>query len=255
MMHNAYRNRISDAVRFFRPVLIQLSLRNRQKQRDVYLAEFDHLDMLNIDKWLIIVLRANLQKSDGMFFCQETENGLIKCYIVLRDSLYNEPTFEKVKIVGVHEFCHFMAMLYLLTATTHIEQREGILKRRLIGKIDELNMEALNRFFRALIDKNYTMEIIPELTDEHYRLEGDGDTVKYDELFRHLMFSKELFDEYFTAKEQKQFKILMNASSTEKAQEGVALYKKTVEDTAHHKSVPPQLAWEQSLLWVKKYLL
>ncbi len=252
---NAYRTNITDAVRFFRPVLIQLSLRKKENQREVYLAEFDHLDMLNIDKWIIIVLRADLQKSDGMFFCQKTKNGLIKCYIVLKDSLYSDNTLERVKIVGVHEFCHFMAMLYLLTATTNDSQRDGILKRRLTGKIDDLNTEALNRFFGALNEKDYAIEIVPELTDEHYRLEGDGDTVKYDELFKHLMFSKELFDEYFKPEKQQEFKMLINDADEKVNIRGVSLYREYVNKAALEKSVPFKLAWEQALLWVKKYLI
>jgi hypothetical protein len=235
-------------------VLKRLSLRKKEKQRKVFLAEFDHLDILNVDKWVIIVLRADLQKSDGMFFCQKGNNGLIKCYIVLKYSLYNEAVLERVKIVGVHEFCHFMAMLYLLTAITDESQRDGILKRRLVGKIDDLNTEALNRFFGALNEKEYA-EIIPELTDEHYRLEGDGDTVKYDELFKHLMFSKELFDEYFVQEEQERFRILMNDDKENKNIQGVELYREIVSRTAKDKSVPLKLAWEQALLWVKKYLI
>lgn len=251
---NAYRTNITDAVRFFRPVLIQLSLRKKENQREVYLAEFDHLDMLNIDKWIIIVLRADLQKSDGMFFCQKITGGVIICYIVLKESLYSDSTLERVKIAGVHEFCHFMAMLYLLTATTNEVHRDGMLKRRLIGKIDDLNTEALNRFFGALNEKDYAIEIVPELTDKHYQLDGDGETVKYDELFKHLMFSKELFDEYFKLEQQQKFKTLINDATEEINIQGVSFYKDCVNNVAKEKSVPFKLAWEQALLWVKKYL-
>lgn len=39
-----YRNDVSMAVNFFRPVLSKLNIRNKEKQEDVFLAEFDHLD-------------------------------------------------------------------------------------------------------------------------------------------------------------------------------------------------------------------
>ncbi|MBC6720301.1 hypothetical protein [Treponema sp. Marseille-Q4130] len=251
---NAYRTDIGVAIRLFRPILKKLSFRNKNTQRTVYLAEFDHIDMLDVDKWVIIVLRANLDKSGGMFFCQQGNNNIIKCYIVLQESLYNDISLEKVKMVGVHEFCHFMALLYLITTVNDENQRNKILSDRLRNKIDDLNMDALNRFYGALNNKDAAIEKIPELEDSHYRLVGEGETLEYDELFKHLMFSKELFEEYFDKDKQEKFKELMNKDDKQSGVEGVSLYKDSVQQAANKKSIPFQLAFDQAVSWVKKYL-
>lgn len=126
---NLYKTDITTAVKFFRPVLAALNIRNKDKQEKVFLASFDNLEFLNLDNCVVTVLTAKLDNACGLFFCRLTSTGLIDCYIVLNDSLYSESNLEKVKINGVHEFCHFLAIVYSLTATTIDAQRKYLVSR------------------------------------------------------------------------------------------------------------------------------
>lgn len=82
---NAYRTNIATAVKYFRPILSRLRLRSKTYQR-VYLAEFDHLEMLGLDHCIITVIYANLEKTSGLFFCRKA-GEVIECFIVLNDLL------------------------------------------------------------------------------------------------------------------------------------------------------------------------
>ena len=248
-----YRNDVSIAVNFFRPVLSKLNIRNKEKQEDVFLVEFDHLDFLNLETCVVTVLLANLDKAGGLFFCRKTEN-ITACYIILNSNLYNnEGNLEKVKIVGVHEFCHFMAIIYSLTATT-IEKQRDFLTKRLSKKIDDFDIAALNTFYQALTQDDVKTDDIAEFSDNHFRLDCEGDTVNYDVLFNNFLFSKELFEEYFKREKQKQFKILLEKADDASVQEGISLYMQTITNAAEDKSVPVKYAKKQAFAWVKDYL-
>lgn len=248
MLPTAYRTDIATAVKFFRPVLSALYIRNKDKQGIVYLASFDNLEFLNLDNWVIRVLVADLKQAGGMFFYRE-ENGYVHCYIVINNSLYSG-NMEIVKVVGVHEFCHFMATVYSITATSIEKQREFLLAR-LQEKIDELSKDSLNRFFRALASGNLLKDT-SELEDEHYRLGCEGNTVNYVVLFKHLMFSKELFEEHFIDSDRKRIKELMNSKQEEQA---AILFSKKIEEIAKEKAVPYNLAISQGRTWAKDYLI
>ena len=248
-----YRNDASIAVNFFRPVLSKLNIRNKEKQEEVFLAEFDHLDFLNLETCVVTVLVAELDKAGGLFFCRKTKDITI-CYIILNSNLYNnEGNLEKVKIVGVHEFCHFMAIIYSLTATT-IERQRTFLAKRLFTKIDDFDIAALNIFYQALTHDDVTHDYISEFSDGHFRLQCEGDTVNYDVLFNNFLFSKELFEEYFKKEKQECFKILLEKADRASVKEGMSLYMQTIHEAEKAKSIPIIFAKKQAVSWVKTYL-
>ena len=214
---DSYRKDIPTIISYFRPVLSQLNIRNREKQEQVFLSQFEYLDFLKLENLVAVVIPADIKSSKGMFFCRHIDNKLTVCYILIDNSLYDEKNLEKVKIIGVHEFCHFMAIIYTLTATT-IERQKKNLIDRISKKIDVLNNESLNRLYEELNKNIYTDSVKSddsiksfEFDDSHFRLQCEGETADYALLFRHFMFSRELFEEYFTEKDQKEFsKITQN---------------------------------------------
>lgn len=251
---DAYRTDVVTAVSFFRPVLAKLNLRDREKQEPVYLAEFDHLDILQLNNVVVTVLIADLKKSGGLFFCRRTNtNTLTYCYIVINASLYKETNLQKVKVAGVHEFCHFMAIIYTLTATT-IEHQRDILLKRLSKKVDDLGLDSLNRFYEALGNTCRAESDVPEYDDEHFRLGCEGKTVDYDVLFKYLLFSKELFEEFFTKEKQTDFRIFMEKTDDDSTKKALELYITAKDAAAKAKDIPERLAFHQSLIWVKDYL-
>lgn len=247
-----YRNDVSMAVNFFRPVLSKLNIRNKDKQEDVFLAEFDHLDFLNLERCIVVVLVAKLDKAGGLFFCRKTKN-ITACYIILNSNLYSETSLEKLKIAGVHEFCHFMAIIYSLTATT-IEKQRDFLVKRLSKKIDEFDIVALNTFYQALTQDDVKTDYIAEFSDSHFRLYCEGDTVNYDILFNNFLFSKELFEEYFKREKQETFKMLLEKADDCSIKKGMSLYIQAIEYAAKAKSVPINFAKKQAFAWAKNYL-
>lgn len=245
---NAYRTNIATAVKYFRPVLSRLRLRSKNSQ-SVYLAEFDHLEMLGLDHCIITVIYANLKTASGLFFCRK-EGEIIECFIVLNDSL----DIKKTKIAGVHEFCHALAILYTITLISTEELKDRLFDR-LSKEIDELNTEALNKLYSALNsykDKANVEDF--EFPDSHFRLNCEGDTVDYSMLFRHLLFSKELFDETFTKNEREEFKNLMNSNNEQENNEGAVMYINKAKEIAKNKDVPERLAVSQAISWAKEYL-
>ncbi|MBR0033206.1 MAG: hypothetical protein IJP61_13105 [Treponema sp.] len=248
--YDAFRSDVATTVKFFRPVLAALNIRCKEKQDVVYLAEFDHLDFLNLDNCVVTVLLADLKHASGMFFCRE-ENGYMHCYIVIQNQLYAE-NMELVKIVGVHEFCHFMAIVYSITATS-IEKQRKLLELRLQTKVDDLSRESLNRFYKALVSGKMTNDI-PELEDEHYRLQCEGNTINYELLFKHFMFSKELFEKYFTDSDRENFKSLVNSDNDTETEQALRLFLKRIKQASEEKAVPYKLAFKQALNWVKDYI-
>ena len=251
---NGYRSHIPTIIKFFRPVLAQLNIRSKDKHEQVFLASFEHLDFLNLEKVVIVVIPADIKNAKGVFFCRHIENKLTHCYIVIDKSLYSESTLERVKIIGVHEFCHFMAIVYTLTAATIEIQKEGLLKR-LEQKIDTLNSSSLNRLYEELnrkIDDDNIKSL--EFDDSHFRLQYEGSTPDYALLFKHFMFSRELFEEYFKKDEQDLLKKTSGSKNTKEAEKIIDNFLDTIERVANEKSVPFRLAVKQVFSWVQDYL-
>lgn len=243
---NEYRTNIATAVKYFRPVLSKLRLRSKIPQR-VYLAEFDHLEMLGLDHCIVTVIYGNLKTTSGLFFCRKS-GKIIECFIVLNNSIDTKRT----KIAGVHEFCHALAILYTITLIS-TEELESRLLKRLSKEIDELNMEALNKLYGALNSYKTNAEDF-EFPDSHFRLDCEGNTVDYSMLFRHLLFSKELFDETFTKVEREEFQKLMNSDNKQENIKGAVTYIDTAKEIAKNKDVPERLAVSQAISWAKEYL-
>lgn len=135
------------------------------------------------------------------------------------------------------------------------EELENRLLARLLKEIDELNTESLNKLYSALnsYKDKATVEDF-EFPDSHFRIDCEGDTVDYSMLFRHLLFSKELFDETFTKNEREKFKNLMNSNSEQENNEGAGMYINKAKEIAKNKDVPERLAVSQAISWAKEYL-
>lgn len=257
---NQYRTNVEVAIKYFRPILSALKIRERDKQDLVYLANFDHLDLLNLDNVVITVLLADLDTTEGMFFCRE-ENSYFHCYIVINNKLYDKKLITKVKVAGIHEFCHFMAVIYTLTITS-IESQKQNLQNRIKQKVDELSSESLNRLYSVLSNSpiiakeecNSGNESIPELDDSHFRLNCEGSTIDYDILFKNFLISKELFEQYFDKAKQNTFRDLMNSKEKKDNETAYLLWENCLKDISNTKSIPIRFAFEMTIPWIKSYL-
>jgi hypothetical protein len=152
------------------------------------------------------------------------------------------------KIAGVHEFVHFIAVVYVATVTGTPSLRAKLLER-LKHTIKKLPGPDLLELYTALTSKAKSEHDPAELTDTHFRLDHEGKTPDYKSLFLHFMFSKELFETYFDTSKQTQFKNLIMGNK-EKA---IQLLYEVLEEAATDKDVPINMALNQLLDWVHVY--
>lgn len=144
-MPQRYRENVNDVVKFFRPILTGLKIRVNDKSKTLYLALFDRLSVLDLDDWRITVLyydNEKMKSTSGMFFYRR-EQGYLTFYILINKSLFLDKTQEKLKLAGVHEFCHFIAHLYAITSTTSISQKNNF-EAKFSKKCDILKVSVIS---------------------------------------------------------------------------------------------------------------
>lgn len=88
----------------------------------------------------------------------------------------------------------------------------------------------------------------------HFRLQYEGDTPDYALLFKHFMFSRELFEEYFTKDEQNLLKKTSGSKNIKEAEKTIDDFLKKIENVAKEKSVPFRLAIKQVFSWIEDYI-
>jgi hypothetical protein len=251
-----YRAEVIAAVKTFRPVLMALKIREPNQHRPVFIAEFPHLHLLDLDSCSVQILIADLDECTGMFISAYTKTGLFRNYIVLNKTLFDaskRETWEQLKITGVHEFCHFIAIVYAATAFTVDQLKERILLR-LNARIDRLPKETLIKIYNLLSTKApQEDQYFEELTDKHFRLDVEGETPDYNILFYHFMFSKDLLETDFTELKQIEFKRLIETGDKLNEEKAINLLAESIKKVALNKCVPPRLAFNQVLEWVHTY--
>jgi uncharacterized protein YeeX (DUF496 family) len=249
-----YRTDVQAAVRIFRPVLKALNIRNSKKYRPVYFSEFLHLDFLNLDYCSIEILIADLDDCVGLFVSSYTKKKLLRNYLILNSSLFSEhrEITEKLKITAVHEFCHFLAIIYALT-TVSIEELKERIAARLTSKIDKLPNETIVELYTLLSSKAPKNTDLDEATDKHFRLDYEDSTIDYYILFCHLLFSRELFETEFDIEKQKEFKHLFNQRAKNAQDRAIVLLLESLEKVCEEKSILYSFAYKQLIKWAYKY--
>jgi hypothetical protein len=246
-----YRSDVKEAVRLFRPVLRGLKIRSAIDDNPVvFFAAFDELAHLSLDICTVQVVIAEMDLQ-GMFLIKLTKQGSLRAFIILNKMLYNNPKRqmkELLKTAGVHEFVHFLAMVYTVTVTDTIVLREKLMLKlqKIVKKLPGTELLTL---YNGLMNK-IPIEEKP-FTDAHYRLDYEGPTPDYHVLFLHFMFSRELFETYFDKPKQLQFKTLMNNQENDKA---IKLIIKSLNEAAEDKDVPITLALSQLMEWTHVYM-
>jgi hypothetical protein len=246
-----YRTDVREAVRLFRPVLQGLKIRSNTERPIVFLAQFDQLAHLNIDMCTVQVVLAEMN-TQGMLLIKFTKQGSLRVFIVMNKMLYNNPKKqmrEIRKMAGVHEFVHFLAMVYVVTATDTKDLRERLMVK-LRGVVDKLPGADLLTFYSGLIN-GVSPDKIPVFPDGHFRLGYEGQTPDYDILFLHFMFSRELFETYFGKTEQDQFRDFMMNRENEQA---IQIVIHSLNKAANDKDVPVTIAMSQLMEWAHVYL-
>ena len=246
-----YRDDVEVAVNLFRPVLQHLKIREPDEQKTVYLADEKQLDFIvQVGNVCITVLLGELKNVSAVFLQRQT-GIMTDCYIVINKNLY-EGRLCDVKLAGVHEFCHFMALIYALTASS-IDKQTSYFKQRLNNTLDKLSEDSFNNLFIAL-SNDLRLETIDELTNEHYYLGFENMSIDYIELMKNFLFSKELFEEYFNETERHNFLAMWKSDDKDTRTAAVRRYKEIIDEAASNKSINQNLAEHQAYKWAMDYL-
>jgi hypothetical protein len=246
-----YRSDVKEAIKIFRPVLQALKIRSDIEHPLVFFAAFEQLSHLAMDECSLQVLVADIDTL-GIFAIKYTKQGLLRAFIILSNKLYNNsnPAMKELrKIAGVHEFVHFISIVYVATVTGTVALRARLLERlqQTIKKLPGANLLAV---YSALTSKVEPENAPVELTDTHFRLGYEGNTPDYAILFNYFMFSRELFEIYFDIPKQNQFRDLILTGNNDKA---IQLLIGVLNKASKDKDVPVALAFRQLLEWVHIY--
>jgi hypothetical protein len=258
-----YRSKLERAVVVFRPILRALHIRERERHTNIRLAQFANLELLDLDKWSIGVRAVDFPEESclGLFAARiEPENNeRVRCYIFIKKSLFDslsdketdKKTKEGIKIIGVHEFCHFLALLYAVTALS-IDHAREILLDRLKKKTDSFYKKDLEAFERVFVEKNFDEYYdLLGFNDAHYRLDCEGETPNYQELFLYFLFSRGLLETDFTKEKQKQFRNLLKCN---KMEEAFSLLNESIIKITDEKWIKRDIALHQVSKWLNVYV-
>lgn len=251
-----YTEDVDVAVSLFRPVLKKLRIRDKSKSPEshppIYLGDEPQLMFIpQIDKICISVTQAQLGNDIYACLLQRQTEVMTDCYIVINEKLY-EKSLGDVKMAAIHEFCHFMALVYALTSSS-IDRQIDNLRERLDSVIDKLSESSFDNVFISLT-KSLSLPNIAESTNEHYRLGYENVAIDYPEMWRCFMFSKELFEEFFNKIEQTNFVTMWHSDDKETRIEAVRMYTRIIDKAADAKSVSHELAEKRAMKWAMDYI-
>jgi len=254
-------NNLEYAVDYFRPILQRLRIRHEASVgTPVFLASFPQLWTLsNINKWVITIIKTNLNDTNckAKFLSQYHKNsGIMECYMVLDDVFFKKgvASNEIRKAIAVHEFCHFLALVYASISTTE-ELLQEKLRERLSRIVDVLTDEQVLKLYQLLNKvKPFSDDFsnFEQTKDDHFRLNCEDLDLSYTDLFKNFLLSRQMFDEYFSQKDKEEFDRLLKSG---KAQDASDLYFNIAKKIAGEKWLPESFAINQAVDILMKFYL
>jgi hypothetical protein len=258
--HPNLHNNLEYAVGNFRPILQRLRIRQETSVgTPVFLASFPNLWDYNVEKWVITILKTNLhdQNIKAKFLSQYHKNtGIMECYIILDNIFYaNAKTPNEIrKAIGVHEFCHFLALIYAGISTTE-ENLQKRLRERLSKIVDELTNEQVLKLY-LLLNKarpfSDDFSDFEQTKDDHFRLGCENLDLSYTDLFRNFLLSRQMFDEYFSQQSKEKFLSLLRS---EEPQDALDFYLGIAKNIATEKWLTENFSRNQAIDILLKYYI
>jgi hypothetical protein len=197
------------AFALLRPVLQQLRVQELKRTPTIVRASVrQELIVAGMEKWVIIARRCSF-KDDTKGFAEVIYSKTHKLFflmIFVDDNLFTNDNYDhrkQRKMVGVHEFVHGSAHMFLesfLKSERYIE----LMDKSIIAKMKMTTSDDFIEMLQA-IGKLGTKDGSKHevFTDDHFRLLGknlmDGYDGNYAELYTELMLSYQLVSETMTA--------------------------------------------------------
>jgi len=181
----------------------------------------------------------------------------MECYIILDEIFFinGKVSNEIRKAIAVHEFCHFLALIYASISTTEELLRDK-LRERLSKMVDVLTNEQVLKLYQ-LLNKvrpfSDDFSVFEQTKDDHFRLYCEDLDLSYTDLFKNFLLSQQMFNEFFPKQERERFYDLLQS---EEAQEALDLYFSVADNIAIEKWLPKNFARNQAIdILMKFYLL
>jgi hypothetical protein len=230
-------------IKTFRPLLRLLKVQNIPNCPEfavVYLADMRELIIQGMGRCVVVIEQRNLSGNVGgmLITSHDTELDYFKLHIIINSSLCNKTDLDgrvRQKIAAIHEFTHTVAAL---SAIARVRSRELIKRLKDIFKkkthalyLDDIEQLA-NELSSSLSAKKYIK--IPKnananhFPDEHFRLGFEDFPVSYPIVFDEFLFSKEMFEEYFTKKDIDTISEALHKRETKTAANIIAISLKTI---------------------------
>ena len=197
------------AIQTFRPLLQALNVQNIPNPPDFTMVFMDRREWIiqGMGKCMVTIEQADLPLTVGGMHVTRYDDKLdfLTLQIVINSDLCKTNTLEERiarKIAVVHEFTHAVAAL---SAIARVRSKPLIerLKRILHGKAHATNntdieqvIDDLSDFLEMKFNKQRKRK--KSFPDEHFRLGFEDFPVSYPVIFEEFLFSKEMFEEYFS---------------------------------------------------------
>jgi hypothetical protein len=180
----------------------------------------------------------------------------MECYIILDDVFFVTAKVpnEIRKAVAVHEFCHFLALIYASISTTEENLAER-LKERLSKVIDDLTNEQVLKLYQLLNrirPFSDDFSAFEQTRDDHFRLNCETLDLSYSDLFKNFLLSRQLFDEFFLKKERERFILLIK---NDKIEDAYNMYIEIAKRVAKEKWLTEEFAINQAIDILTKFYL
>jgi hypothetical protein len=181
----------------------------------------DHRNFIinGMGRCIVIIEQDNFPKNIGGMLITSHEtvsvktiNGLEditfhKLHILIDRNLCSKTTLEeriKQKITAIHEFTHTVAVLSAISKI-HTKELIILLKEKLRKKAHAIHYEDIKQLLDELsfslsikLNKQEKFNKKQYYPDEHFRLGFEDIPVSYPVIFNEFLFSKEMFEEYFS---------------------------------------------------------
>jgi hypothetical protein len=198
-------------IKTFRPLLRSLKVQSIPDPpgfTEVYLVDMRALVIQGMSRCIVFIEQQNLPNNAGgmLITSHDMELDYFRLHIIINSSLCNKTDLNDralQKITVVHEFTHTVAAL---SAISRVRSKELIkrLKDIFRKKAHALSLTDLEHLADEL-NNSLAVDIRPPKTantkyfpDEHFRLGFEDFPVSYPIVFDEFLFSKEMFEEYFS---------------------------------------------------------
>ena len=236
---NPYEHTTDWAFNVFRPLLKSLEIQRLKTHTYRLASKFTPFLRYNMAKCAVVVVRIHFSKQGdkGVFLWRYDPNeDFSVLYIILNNNLYDSPAASagiKRKLITTHEYVHCAATMMSLARMT-----DRTLIRRFNARMQEtvhyIQLEDVDEMMRVLMGSNKS----PSFNEQHFKTNYEDFVGSYLELFSRLLFSRPLFEEYFTKEKRKEFSTLILHRQFAAARK---LFDEIKEQVATEKNIDPKL--------------